>query len=319
MSFAAAKFRLAVMIFGFAGLCVADSIPPIWQSAVGTPITSWNSIDAGGGLTTIDLGFEFPLFGVDYTSATLSSNGALYFGGAPGNSEPQASASGLYQPGYATIAPAWYNTDIIGSTGTGSILVNNTANQVTITFDGVASYAPLKGQSVSSPNLATFQVTLDSDGSVIFAYQALNSLDPSTTGVVNSLVGSQQAVVGISDGFGDSNPACLNASPGCLALSSLATANGFSYTSTSDTIYQVVGNNPPDNSNFAGLDLILTPTTGVGWKVTSEYNSNGGTGNSGPIAPEPATFAEMALSAFVLFVWWSRAQYPIKRCSEDTH
>ena len=307
------------MIFGLAGLSVADTIPPIWLPAVGTPISSWNTGNADDGLATIYFPstFVFPLFGEDYTSATVSSNGALYFGGAPASSPPQATVAGLVQGGYATIAPAWYNIDAID--GNGSILVNMLPGQVVITFDNVASYAPLPGQSVPSQNLATFQVTLDSDGTVIFAYQALNSLNPATTGVVNSLVGSQQAIVGISDGFGDSNPACLNVSPGCLALSSLATANGFSYASPSDTIYQVVGNNPPDNSNFAGLDLIFTPATGAGWNVTSEYNSSGGSGISDPVAPEPATFAEMALSAFVLFVWWRRAQHPIKRCSEDTY
>jgi hypothetical protein len=312
MSFAAAKFRLVLGILGFAGLCFADSIPPIWIPAVGTPITSWNSGNADDGLATIYFPstFVFPLFGEDYTSATVSSNGTLYFGGAPANAPFQATVSGLTQGGYATIAPAWYNNDAID--GNGSILVNMLPGQVVITFDNVASYAPQPGQSVPSQNLATFQVTLDSDGTVIFAYQALNSLNPATTGVVNSLVGSQQAIVGISDGFGATDP-------GSVDLSSLATANGFSYASTSNTIYQLSNNNPPDNSNLAGLDLIFTPTTGVGWNVTSEYNSDGGTTGVGPIAPEPATFAEMALSALVLFVWWRRVQYPIKQCSEDTN
>jgi hypothetical protein len=294
MSFAAAKFRLLVMISGFAGLCAASSIPPIWTSAFGTSINSWDHSDAGGLLTTIDLGFEFPLFGVDYSSATLSSNGTLYFGGSPGNSEPQASASGLYQPGYSTIAPAWYHTDFTPLTGPGSIDVNNMANQVVITFDRVAPDATPVPQ-----NLATFQVTLDSDGTVIFAYEALNSLAPAST---NSLTGSSQAIVGISDGFGDQGPGSVN-------LSGLA--SGSSFTSASNTIYQLIDNNPPDNSNLAGLDLVFNPVIGlggvqVGWDVTSGV-------------PEPGTSVEMGLASLVLLVCWRGESFPIRLWSRNTH
>lgn len=297
MSFAAAKFRLVVMVTGFAGLCAASSIPPIWMPAYGTAITSWDHTDAGGGWTTIDfLGFEFPLFGVDYSSATLSSNGSIYFGGSPSNSEPQASVSGLYQPGYATIAPAWYNTDVIGSTGTGSIKVNNLANQVVITFDGVAPDATPVPQ-----NLATFQVTLDSDGTVIFAYEALNSLAPATT---NSLTDSSQAIVGISDGFGDQGS-------GSVGLSTLAASTGSSYTSASNTIYQLIDNNPPDSTNLAGLDLVFNPVIGlrgvqVGWDVTSG-------------APEPGTSVEMGLASLVFLAWWRGEAFPIRQWSRKTH
>lgn len=309
MSFAAAKFRLAVAIFGFACLGMADTVPPIWTPAVGTPIASWDSGNADGGLKTVYFpsAFVFPLFGEDYTSATVSSNGSIYFGGAPGNSQPQATVSGLLQ-GLPRIAPAWYNMDSIS--GTSSILVSMLPGQVVFTFDNVASYVPAAGQSVPSQDLATFQLTLDSNGTVIFGYQAFNSLNPAATGVVNSLVGSQQAIIGITDGFGASNP-------GSLDLSSLATANGFSYASASNTIYQLVSNNPPDNSNLAGLDLIFTPMTGIGWNVTSAF-ANSGVTTTAPV-PEPATFAEIALAAFVLFAWWRRNPFPIKPCSDPTH
>jgi hypothetical protein len=192
--------------------------------------------------------------------------------------------------------------------------MNSLPGQVVITFDNVASYIPQAGQSVPAQDLATFQVILDSNGTVIFAYQALNSLNPATTGVDNTLVGSSQAIVGITDGFGASNP-------GSLDLSSLAMANGFSYASASNTIYQLINNNPPDNSNLAGLDLIFTPVSGVGWNVTSEYNSGGGTGGLDPVAPEPATFVDMGLAASVvaLIALRRRNSFPIKRCSEPIH
>jgi hypothetical protein len=289
---------------------MADSVPPIWIPAVGTPIVSWDSGNADDGLKTVYFpsDFVFPLFGEDYTSATVSSNGSIYFGGVPGNSQPQATVSQLLQ-GLPRIAPAWYNINAID--GNGSILVGMLPDQAVFTFQNVASYAPPAGQSVPSQNLATFQVTLDSNGTVIFGYQALNSGNPTITGVVNSLVGSEQAIVGITDGFGASDP-------GSVDLSSLAMSNGFSYASTSNTIYQLIGNNPPDNSNLAGLDLIFTPVTGAGWNVTSAFTSNNGLSSQSSV-PEPATFAEMALSAFVLFAWWRRSPFSIKRCSEQTH
>lgn len=304
MSFAAARFGFAAVIFGFAHLAVADTLPPIWTSAVGTPIVSWDSGNADDGLKTIYFpsSFVFPLFGQDYTSVTISTNGSLYFGGEPGNSQPQATVSELLQ-GLPRIAPAWYNIDTID--GNGQIMVNTTLpGQVVFTWQDVGSYP--EGQTPPASNLATFQVTLDSDGTVIFAYEALNSLSSATTGVVNSLVGSQQAIIGITDGFGA-------ADPGSTDLSSLAPASGFSYVTGSNTIYQTIDNNPPDNSNLAGLDLIFTPQTGVGWTVTSAYNSP----DLG--APEPATFAEAALATLALLAVWYRRSLDLKRCTGDTH
>ncbi|MGA2712580.1 MAG: hypothetical protein ABSG41_05690 [Bryobacteraceae bacterium] len=286
------------MMFGLASLGMADSMPPIWIPAVGNPIASWNSGIANEGLATIYFPstFVFPLFGETYTSATVSSNGSIYFGGAPGDSQPLAIVSELLQ-GFPRIAPAWYNIEAID--GNGSILVSMLPGQVVFTWEDVASFVPLPGQSVPPQNLATFQVILDGNGTVIFAYQAFNSLNPLTTGVDNSLVGSPQAIVGITDGYGASDP-------GSLDLSSIAKPAGFSYTSASNTIYQAIDNNPPDNSNLAGLDLIFTPAADGGWTVTSAYNSDA--------APEPATFAEMALSAFVLAAWWRLNAFPIKLC-----
>lgn len=200
MSFAEAKFRLVVLALAFAGLAVAGSIPPIWIPAVGTPITSWDSGNADDGLKTIYFpsDFQFPLFGVDYTSATVSTNGSIYFGGSPGNSQPQATVTQLLQ-GLPRLAPAWYNMDL---DGTGSVLVSMLPGQVVFTFENVPSYTPPLGQSVAASNLATFQVILDSNGTVIFAYQALNSL----SGQINSLVGSQQAIIGVTDGYGAADP-----------------------------------------------------------------------------------------------------------------
>jgi hypothetical protein len=225
-------------------------------------------VTSGIGLETIDFpsDFVFPLFGQEYTSATVSSNGSLYFDSSPGSSQPQDNVSELLQ-GLPRIAPAWYDTDAIS--GSGSVLVQLLADQLVFTWEDISSYTPPTGQTVPASDLATFQLTLDSNGDIIFGYQAFNSLNPARTGVVNSLVGSQQAIVGITDGYGASDPGSDN-------LSALANVSGFSQTTTSNTVYQLVNNNPPDNSNFAGIDLIFTPESQGGWQITSAFSTTGG-------------------------------------------
>lgn len=300
----AAKFRLGVLILGLAGFAAADTLPPVWEPVGATAITSWNSINDGVGLATVDLPFAFPLFGEDYTSVTISSGGSIYFGGAPNTADPQASVSGFLQ-GMPQITAAWYATDAID--GSGTILENVLSGQVVFTWENVSSYAPPAGQSVSPSNLATFQVTLDNNGDVIFAYQALNSLNPSTTGVVNSLVGSPLAIVGITDGYGATDP-------GSEDLSVLGTSPGFFLSTATNTVYQAVDNNPPDNSNFAGLDLILTPQTGVGWQVTSYYTTQ----NGQSVVPEPGTCLDIAASVVAFLTLWYRGSAASDRTSGET-
>ncbi len=126
------------------------------------------------------------------------------------------------------------------------------------------------------------------DGSVTFAYDAFNSLNPADTGVPNSLVGSQLAIAGITSGQGA-------ADPGSVDLSVLARTPGFSYSSA--RFHRLPGNHQqpaPDNSQLAGLDLFFAPV-GLDWKVTSTY--------VGAPAPEPSTLLEITLSAVTLLIW----------------
>lgn len=301
------NLTFAVVVFGFVQVAAASSLPPTWTSAVGTPISSWSSGNYDSGLATVYFpsDFSFSLFGQTYNSVTVSSDGSLYFGGSPGNAQPQATVTELLQ-GLPRISAAWYDIDAID--GVSSIMVNTSLpGEAVFTWQDVASYVPETGQTVAASNLATFQVTLDSDGDVIFAYRTLNSLDPATTGQANSLTGSQQAILGITNGYGASDP-------GSTDLSAMATSPSFSYTTSNSTIYQLIDNNPPDNSNLAGLDLIFAPQSNGGWQVTSQYGTSGG---QSP-APEPATIAELALASVVLLVWWYRRSPVPEPCPRDT-
>lgn len=301
------NLSFAVLAFGLVQVAAASSLPPIWSSAVGTPITSWSTGNYDSGLATVYFpsDFSFSLFGQSYNSVIVSSNGSLYLGGSPGNDQPQATVTELLQ-GLPRISAAWYGIDAID--GVSSIMVNTTLpGEMVFTWQDVASYVPAAGQSVAASNLATFQVTLDSDGNVIFAWQALNSLDPATTGQANSLLGSQQAILGITNGYGATDP-------GSTDLSAMATSSSFSWTTSNSTIYQLINNNPPDNSNLAGLDLIFAPQSNGGWQVTSQY---GATTSQSP-TPEPATLVELALASVVLLVWWNKRSPVPKPCSRDT-
>ncbi len=202
--------------------------------------------------------------------------------------QPTASVNQFLQ-GLPRIAPAWYNTQAID--GTGTVLFEMLPGQAVFTFENIASYIAPPGLSIDPSNLATFQVTLSINGSVTFAYDAFNSLNPANTGVPNSLVGSQLAIAGITSGLGAADPGSVN-------LSGQARTPGFTYLSATSTVYQAVVNNPtPDNSQFAGLDLFFAPV-GLEWKVTSTY--------VGAPAPEPSTPVEITLSAVTLLIWRKR-------------
>jgi hypothetical protein len=297
MHFIKTKHRLFVLFagcWGFAGIALANTLPPVWFPATGTPITSWSDEASGVGFYTLNFPFQFNFLGVNYTSATLSSNGSIYF--SPQSTPPpttpqlQASASLFTQGAWPRIAPAWY--DIQDIDGSGSVFVETLSNQVVITFEDVASYVPPAGPVLAS-DLATFQVILNSDGSIIFAYQALNSLSSGST-----LVGSQQAIVGVTSGMGA-------ADPGSLDLSVLARSPEYVYTSAGSTVYQAINNNQIDNSNLGGLDLIFTPQAGLTWKVTSDY--------PGDPAPEPSTLLEITFSAVTLLLWRGRIKTRFRR------
>jgi hypothetical protein len=281
------KFRLFVLAaaaFVAPALGLAGTLPPIWIPATGSPITSWDTESSGTGLKTIYFtgGFEFPLFGNNYSSVTVASNGTLYFGATvtnPASTQPPASTTQFVQSNLPQIAPAWYNTQAID--GSGSILVDMLTDKVVITYNQIASCVPPACPTIPPSDLATFQVTLDSDGSVIFAYSQLNALNPASTGVVNSFYGSSLAIAGISSGLGVADP------EGSVNLSGLHLST--TYTSSGPTIYQAISTNPGDGSNFAGLDLTLTPVSGLRWDVTADFVPS----------PEPATFIEATVAVLL--------------------
>jgi hypothetical protein len=297
MRFTRTKHRLFVLcagFCGFTGIALANTLPPIWfPTAAATQITSWTDVTNGVGLYQLPtFSFQFNFLGINYTSATLSSNGLIYLDTPataptpPAAPQAQPTASLFLQQPWPSIAPAWYGIQDIDQTGE-SVLVQELSNQVVITFMSVGSYPG----PVAPSDAATFQVSLDSDGSIIFAYQNLNSI-----GINNPLLGSSQAIVGVTGGFGASDSSTTLSGTGASPVYT----PGFLYTSPDGTVYQNVVYG--DNSNFAGLDLIFTPETGPTWQVTSDF--------PGDPSPEPATLLEITASAVALYAWRSRNKLP---------
>jgi hypothetical protein len=277
-----------------AGACGATTLPPIWETAFGNPVISSNLVrdDAA-----VNLGFNFSLFGASYSSASVSSKGYVTFGGAAGAQATPNSPQFLQ--GIPRIAPAWYDVDVQDSNGT--ILFNSFQNRAVFTFLDVASYAPPPGMAVLAQNLATYQLMVYNDGTVVFGYAAFNSLDPAVTGHVNSLLGSPEAIIGISPGFGGSDPGSVN------LPAAIRSAAGFAYTTANSAVYQVVdngGNVGPDNTSLAGVNFIFTPGHVSGWTVTTPSQAA-----TAVVTPEPATAPLLALGLAALVLCRNRKMH----------
>lgn len=267
----------------------AIGIPPIWENAFGNAlISSANAVTD----TTVNLPFNFTLYGQSYSTASVSSKGYVTFGGNAG-AEPDANASQFLQ-GIPRIAPAWYDVDVQDSGGV--ILYNSFSDHVVITYLDVSSYAPPPSLSVVPSNLSTYQVTLYQNGMVVFGYEAFNTLNPNLTGVPSSLLGTQQAIVGISPGYGVADPGSSN------FQSSIAASPGFAFAPAATAVYQMIASG--DNTNLAGLNLVFTPTSVTHWTVTELPALS-------VVAPEPGTASFVFLGFLTFFVirWRSARRF----------
>src|SRR5580692_13179256 len=112
-------FVLCAVCWGFTGSALASTLPPVWfPTAAATAITSWTDVTNGVGLYTLpSFSFQFNFLGVNYTTATVSSNGSIYFGTPPTAPEAQAAVSQFLQDPWPRITPAWYGIQDIDQTG----------------------------------------------------------------------------------------------------------------------------------------------------------------------------------------------------------
>jgi len=111
----------------------------------------------------VALGFSFPYQGSSFSSVFVNSNGNLTFGG--GDTDFSESESEFLNE-LPRIAPLW--DDLNPSSG-GTIVVDSDSNTWTVTFLEVPEFAS------TSPN--SFEVTLESDGTITIEYGVVSAND----------------------------------------------------------------------------------------------------------------------------------------------
>ena len=260
-----------------------SAAPPIWDPVFGADT---GLVEDDGDISML-LGFNLPFAGNSYNSININTNGGV----ALGNDGVYAAGNGGYvdydiwnqdyfesdftDAGEPLIL--LFNTDLDNEDGTpptGTIhFKTDGATTAVVTWDGIASDA-----SDSTP-LITFQLTLESDGTISFGYN----------GIFGDLVDDlgEGIVVGVSNGAGD-----VPAGSSDLSMDSTGGAT--------PTVYQIwcfdeaPGDpNPlcyePDLGDNSGFDLddsnvVFTPNLVGGFDISvlpSDESSGGSFGGSG--------------------------------------
>jgi hypothetical protein len=257
-----------LLLFLSVNSVLAGTVPPVWESNFGALIPGGAQSDDS--VSDISLGFMFPFFGQNYTSATVSSNGFVQFGGSDSARCCNADSS-TFVAGYPTIAGAWFDLYPPGNTNGGVYLNTSTANRAVITWNAVPEY----GQSQTAPYESTFQIQLYSTGEVILAYDQF-----SVPGTVNGHI----ALIGLTPGGGGADPGSTDLLGATYPMS------------PSGTVYQLFPNqnNTPTAAAAAGavadgLDLTF---------FTTAPSS----------VPEPSTLVLFGLGTMALVAFRRRAR-----------
>jgi hypothetical protein len=236
------------MIFSFLllGIDQASAAPPIWESDFGAELTDLTGEDDEE--TDVTLSFPFPFEGTNYTMVYVGTNGGLQLGDLGDDDEIDYDAweslDEFYDDGgEPTIFP--FNTDLDLET-TGTIHFRDLGDRAVFTWNEV-------GSNEEEEHLATFQVQLLANGTIIFAYNGL--FDDPGENLLDSL--NEGIVVGISESTGND--------PGTSDLSAAP------FSTTENTVYEVwfYDEDDPENSEF-DLDmknLIFTPMADGGFTV----------------------------------------------------
>jgi hypothetical protein len=241
---------------------VAD--PPIWDTDYG-PDTGLQEDDD---YIEVTLGFMFPFDGTDYDTLAINTNGGVTLGVGgvfAGDAyvdydiwEESYFLSDFADVGNPIILP--FSTDLDNGDGpVGTIHFKTDATTAVVTWNGVASH------SEDLIPFVTFQLTLESDGTITFGY-----LDVTADIVLDN---SQGIVVGVSNGM-DMMP------PGSSDLSDSVNADVSAPTNYEIWCYDenmVVGGDcyisdgtRPDNYAFdlEQTNVIFTPNATGGWDIS---------------------------------------------------
>ncbi len=135
----------------------------------------------------VSLPFNFNFYGTNYSTAYVSSNGFLSFGSGsgdytpdpiPSTNLPNTLAAGLWRDLYP---PAG------GCTNNACITYGSTSGQFAVSYNNVRNYANASRQ--------TFQILLNSDGSIVYQYAGVTN-DVSTRVGIENQTGTQGTAYG---------------------------------------------------------------------------------------------------------------------------
>ena len=175
-----------------------------------------------------DLGFSFSFYGASFTNVAVSSNGFLAFRPASVDQaafDLEAVDSGeslaKLQTGVPRIAPYWHDLDARASTTQGSsgIYIRKDSDRVVVTWNNVRDFP---NDPTTDNGVHRFQVTLFSNGRIVFAYDQAQ---------LTSL-----ALAGISGGGAAPVPALVDFSSPSAAAITAPIAELFSTSSKLDDI-----------------------------------------------------------------------------------
>ncbi len=147
-----------------------NGYPVFAQSSPGSSVlpsgdTSLNLSASGGATTyTFQNGFTFSLYGVNYTSVIVSSQGYLQFAGPNYSGYDTIGTAGLLAN--VRIAGFWANFNTYTNAGNG-VFVTATSTSVTFRWSGTSN--------ATGAGAVNFAVTLNSDGSFVFNYGTIAS------------------------------------------------------------------------------------------------------------------------------------------------
>ena len=136
-----------------------------------------------------NLGFNFSFYGTSFSQAAISSNGFLTFR-PPGISDAVFDAQSVnageslsdFQTTLPRIAPYWHDLDARASEtpGTRGIFLRVAADRAVVTWNIIRDFP---NDPVTDTGLHRFQVTLFSDGRILFAYDTAQLTSTALAGV----------------------------------------------------------------------------------------------------------------------------------------
>jgi len=135
------------------------------------------------------LGFSFSFYGTSYTSVAVSSNGNLVFrpagiSNAAFNDGAVSSLESLDEltRGLPRIAAFWHDLDAKAANvqGSNGIYLRRDSDRVLVTYNNIRDFQDLPSDPAG---VQRFQITLFSDGRILFTYSSIQLLDTALAGI----------------------------------------------------------------------------------------------------------------------------------------